>query len=299
MPRRRAVGRAFSFEAAIEQASAVRPLEVGSPVWQGRTAQGRDAGDWMQQPARIVLPWLAASLGVLAGASIRIRRNVTPPAGRSLLRLLSVCALLWLALQYGMTLLAGGIIPATSYASLLKGYIVFLSLRCELLVAFAAALAAAVAVYLKAEAWVRACRLRQVQPGSWLRWLPAGQASTTDDASWIDWLPSVDYRSVQAVEFLLLFLVLWCALFVLYQAAARRPRPDNAEKRLARRGRCVPLSASVRHRSLEPKPGWRRYVAATPPRRRGDHARRFAVSGLGRCQYPARKRADWINAFSL
>jgi hypothetical protein len=209
----------FSFTAAVEQASTVRPLEVGSPAWQRRTAEGGDAGDWMQQSARAVLPWLAASLGILAWASTRTRRDVSAPAGRSLMRLLLVCALLWLALKYGMTFLAGGIVPATNYASLLKGYIIFLSLRCELLVAFAAVLAAAVAVYLKAEAWVRALPPTAGATGLVVALVAGGPGGAPDDASWIDWLPSTDYRSVQAVELLLLFLVLWCALFVLYQAA--------------------------------------------------------------------------------
>jgi hypothetical protein len=210
----------FSVEEAIRLAGSVRPLQVGSPTLEKRATETPDAGDWSNQKARHVLPWAALSLAILAGAATGVGAGSKASGNRPLLRMVLTCMVIWLALQYGATFLAGGIVPSTSRSSMLRGYIIYLSIRCQLLVGFTAVLAAAVALYLQVLAGARRLLLEGSAAGAALPLALFAQSGAIDNDSWIQWLPSIDYRSVQQAELLLLLVVFACGLFVIYQTAA-------------------------------------------------------------------------------
>jgi hypothetical protein len=212
--------RIFSFEEAIRLAGSVRPLQVGPPSWDGQAAETSGPRDWSNQKACHVLPWVALLLAIVAWAVTGVGRGSKAPRSRPLLRMVFVCVVIWLALQYGVAFVVGGIAPSTSRSSILRGYIVYLSVRCQLLVAFTAFLAATVALYLQLLAAARRMPSLEGGVGAAVPLILFAGSGPLDDDSWLQWLPSVDYRSLQEVELILLLLVLGCGLFVIYETAA-------------------------------------------------------------------------------
>jgi hypothetical protein len=214
----------FSFEEAIRFAGSVRPLQVGSPMLGRQISETSDSNDWFNQEARHVLPWAALLLSILAWTATGVGRGSNAPDNRPLLWMIVVCALIWLAFQYGATFVAGAIIPSSSRSSMLRGYIIFLSIRCQMLVAFTAILAAAVALYLRLVAGARRVSLEGSAVGAALPLVLFARVGSLHEDSWLQCFPSIDYRSLQQAELFLLLLVLGCGLVVIYQTAdgARR-----------------------------------------------------------------------------
>jgi hypothetical protein len=143
---------AFSLAKGLRALPLVNPLGLSPVVTPTVMSYHYDhLKGWTEKwPSSAFVP-LTFGVALLAfGPLAAARRRAALPSGALVVTALA-CLALCVALKYGVTLVAGGLSVAQSVTALLSGYFRYLLLRCELLLLFAALVAAGTHLYLTAE----------------------------------------------------------------------------------------------------------------------------------------------------
>lgn len=145
----------FSLISGLRQAGGVQPLGLSPNATVGAFTSVELEAQTRQWPGRLpqcALPLLGAGLGLLALLAAWVTRRQQVPTGLRFLPPFCLgCLALWFVLKYGMTFLEGALSSPAWQGHLLRVYIGFLLLRCELLVLFALLVSAGTSLYLTLE----------------------------------------------------------------------------------------------------------------------------------------------------
>jgi hypothetical protein len=143
----------FSLAAGLRALRVVNPLGLSPAVSATAMSYQFDyLKDWTDRWLSTVFVFATFGLALLAFGPLAVtRRRAAVPSGALVVMTLASLALC-VALEYGVTLVAGGLSLARADTGLLSGYLRYLLLRCELLLLFAAFVGAGTHLYLTVEA---------------------------------------------------------------------------------------------------------------------------------------------------